>query len=198
MSRGSMVWTVVLLLALSLMGCQKKVAVQPSPVAPAPTPAERLEAGKKAFVAGDCAKAMPALEEATRLLPDAADGFLYLGLCAALQKHSEQAETALGRAASLDPQNPRPVEALGILHYADGKRDAAKASLNQAVALNSVNPQVFYYLGNLAMFAGDCPSALVDYRRALLLDASFAPAIAEYKAAIAACAKAHKMPHPAP
>jgi len=56
------------------------------------------------------------------------------------------------------------------------------------VAKGSTNPRTFYYLGNLAMFAGDCRSAFADYRRATVLDAGFRPAAIEFEAARRACA----------
>lgn len=188
MSRFPLALAAAVLLVMMLAGCQKKTPLPP-PV-PVPSAAERLAAGQKAFAAGDCAKALPALAEAVRLEPEAAEAHFLLGLCAARQNDPDRAETELSRAAAADPKNPRPLEALGILQYTRDRRDAAGKSFEAAVARGSTNAQVAYYQGNLAMFAGDCPAALLAYRRAMTLDASFAPALAEYRAARLACAKA--------
>jgi Tfp pilus assembly protein PilF len=177
----------ILLVVLSLFGCQKK-ALPPAP--PAPAVSDRLEVGKKAFAAGDCTTALPALAEAVREQPGSAEAYFLLGLCAGRQHEAGRAEEALRRAAALDPKDPRPLEALGILQYEAGRRAEAGESLAAAAARGSAKAQVAYYQGNLAMFAGDCPAALLAYRRAMTLDASFVPAQAEYQAARVACAKA--------
>ncbi|MHC1711956.1 MAG: tetratricopeptide repeat protein [Solidesulfovibrio sp.] len=198
MSRFPLVFLTIPLLVLALAGCQKQTPLPPA--APTPTVSERLEVGKKAFAAGNCAAAVPALREAAGFTPEPAEAHLYLGLCAARQNEPDRAELELRRAAALDSKDPRPLEALGILLYALDRRDAAKASLAEAVARGSANAQVAYYQGNLAMFAGDCPAAMLAYRRAMILDASFAPAVAEYQSARVACAKAEQAsaPKPAP
>jgi Tfp pilus assembly protein PilF len=188
MSRLFLAWAVTLLVALTLVGCQKKTPL-PEPV-PTPSASERLEVGKKAFAAGNCTSATSAFSEAAGLTPEPAEAHLYLGLCAARQNEPDRAERELRRAAALDPKDPRPLEALGILQYSLGRRDAAKDALTEAVARGSANAQVAYYQGNLAMFAGDCPAAVLAYRRAMTLDPTFAPATVEYQAARVACAKA--------
>ena len=177
-----------LLLAALLAGCQKQLAPPDSPPPP-PTPVQRLESLQKTVVAGNCADATPALEAFVRERPDAADAVLLLGLCQARQGLPERAETALYRAASLDPDNPRPLEALGILRYERKDFPAAKDALARAVALGSANPQTYYYLGNLAMQAGNCPAALDNYRKSMAKDPTFGAASKEYRAAATACAK---------
>jgi Tfp pilus assembly protein PilF len=198
MSRFSLVFLTIPLLTLALAGCQKQTPLPPA--APTPTVSERLATGKKAFAAGNCAAAVPALSEAAGFTPEPAEAHLYLGLCAARQNEPDRAEQELRRAAALDAKDPHPLEALGILHYTLDRREAAKASLAEAVDRGSANAQVAYYQGNLAMFAGDCPAAMLAYRRAMVLDASFAPAVAEYQSARVACAKAEQAsaPKPAP
>ncbi|MHC1791732.1 tetratricopeptide repeat protein [Solidesulfovibrio sp.] len=174
---------------LSLVGCQKQV---PPPAGPAdPGPAQRLESLKRTVAAGDCATARPALAEITRQLPDSAEAYLLLGVCAARQNDPEQAEIALSRAATLDAGNPRPQEALGILRYGGNQPAAAREALAKAAALHSANPQTYYYLGNLAMAAGDCPTALESYRKAMVMDPSYGDVFKEYRAAANACAKAN-------
>lgn len=178
----------VLLLVLLLAGCQKRVPPPSAP--PPPNPAERLQGLKKTVAAGNCADALPALDDLARQMPDSAETFLLLGVCAARHNAPERAETALSRAASLDPGNPRPLEALGILRYGQKNFPAARDALAKAVALGSTNPQTYYYLGNLDMHSGNCPEALENYRKSMAKDPAFGDAFKEYRAAAAACAKA--------
>ena len=178
-----------LLFAALLAGCQKQLPPPGSPPPP-PNPAERLESLQQTVAAGNCVGAAPALDELVREQPDSAAAFLLLGLCQAKQAQSERAEITLSRAASLDPGNPRPLEALGILRYDQKNFPAAKDALSRAAALGSANPQTYYYLGNLDMQAGNCPAALENYRKSMAKDPTFGAASKEYRAAAAACAKA--------
>lgn len=177
----------VLLLVLVLAGCQKQLPPPSSP--PPPPPAQRLQGLKQDVAAGRCAEALPGLDALVRQLPDSAEAFLLLGLCNAKQNNPERAEAALSRAASLDPNNPRPLEALGILRYGQKQYSAARDAFTRAVALGSTNAQTYYYLGNLDMQAGHCPQALDNYRKAMAKDPAYRDASSEYRAAAAACAK---------
>lgn len=185
-------------LAASFGGCAKK-ALPPAPAAPAPSAAERLAAGKKAFSAGKYKAALPDLAAAARQDPDMAEAHFYLGLCAAKTGDAARAATELSRAAATDAADPRPLEALGILQYGAGERQAARTSLDAAIGRGSKNAQAFYYRANLAMTAGDCRHALAAYRQAMLLDPAFAAAGVEYQSARMACARAETPPKvPAP
>jgi len=175
----------VVVLAVVLAGCHPKT---PPPAQPEPTVAERLAAARTALAAGDCARARPELAEAVRLAPGSAEAQLLLGICAFKLQDPKAGQAALSRAMAADPASPRPYEALGIALYGLDRRDAAKNALDTAVAKGSTNPRTFYYLGNLAMFAGDCRAAFTAYRRAMVLDASFTPAQTEFDAARLACA----------
>lgn len=177
----------ILLALLSLAGCQKQTP--PPAVPPAPSPAERLDALRQKVAAGQCAAALPALADLTRQTPDSSEAFLLLGLCAARESDPERAEIALARAATLAAGNPKPLEALGILRYGRNQPAAAKEALGKAAALQSANPQTYYYLGNLAMLAGDCPTALDNYRKAMTKDPAYGDAFKEYRAAATACAQ---------
>ncbi len=185
-------------LALALAACQKQPS--PPPVADthpaAPSTATRLAAGKKAAAAGDCRNAMADLEAAVREDAKSVEARLYLGICAAKAGDLAKAETVLTEAASLDAADPRPLEALGVALYATGRRDAAGERLDAAVRRGSKSAQVEYYRGNLAMAAGDCREGLAAYRKAMILDPTYAPAVAEYKNARVACARAETPPAP--
>jgi tetratricopeptide (TPR) repeat protein len=185
-------------LALALAACQKQPSPPPVAATPpaAPAAAKRLEAGKKAAAAGDCRNAMADLEAAARQDAKSVEARLYLGICAAKDGDLGRAETVLTEAASLDTADPRPLEALGVALYAAGRRDAAGERLAAAVRRGSKSAQVQYYLGNLAMAAGDCREGLAAYRRAMILDPGYAPAVTEYKNARVACARAETPPAP--
>ncbi|KHK01066.1 tetratricopeptide repeat protein [Desulfovibrio sp. TomC] len=181
-----------LLLAVSLLAACQKQTPPPLPSAPPPTPAERLGKARQSVAAGNCAAVRPELDELVRQLPQSAEAFLLLGLCAAKEQLPDRAEAALAKAASLDPANPQPLEALGILRYTQSRFPAAKEALSQAADRHSANPQTYYYLGNLDMQAGNCPSALDNYRKAMAKGPTFAAAAKEYRAAVAACTKVNQ------
>ncbi|MFU2210720.1 tetratricopeptide repeat protein [Solidesulfovibrio sp. C21] len=180
-------------LAASFGGCARK-APTPVPAASAPSAAERLAAGKKAFSAGKYKVALPYLAAAAKQAPDMAEAHFYLGLCVAKTGDAARAATELSRAAAVDAADPRPLEALGILQYGAGERQAARNSLDAAIGRGSKNAQAFYYRANLAMTAGDCRHALAAYRQAMLLDPAFAAAGVEYQSARMACARAETPP----
>lgn len=181
-------WTAtVMLLAWALTGCHPKTPLPPPQ--PAPTAAERLAAAKKALAKNDCDRAWPDLTAAVRLKPDLAEAQLLRGICAFKRRDVATGQAALSRAMAADPTSPRPYEALGVALYGLDRRTEAQKALDTAVTKGSTNPRTFYYLGNLAMFAGNCPSALAAYRRATTLDAGFRPAAAEREAARRACAR---------
>jgi len=175
----------VAVLALALAGCHPKT---PPPASPAASAAERLAAAKAALAQDDCDRAWPDLAEAVRLQPGLAEAQLLRGICAFKRHDAATGREALSRAMAADPASPRPYEALGVALYGLDRRDEARKALDTAVAKGSTNPRTFYYLGNLAMFAGDCRSAFADYRRATVLDADFRPAAIEFEAARRACA----------
>ncbi|EFL52472.1 TPR repeat-containing protein [Solidesulfovibrio fructosivorans JJ]] len=196
--RGMSLVLALWFLAACFGGCARK-ALPPAPVAPLPSAAERLAAGKKAFAAGKFQAALPDLAAAAGQAPDLAEAHFYLGLCAAKTGDAKRAATELSRAAAADAADPRPLEALGILQYEAGRRQAALASLDAAIGRGSKSAQVYYYRANLAMATGDCRHALAAYRRAMLLDPSFAAAGVEYQSARMACARAETPPKvPAP
>lgn len=175
---------IVLSFMLAMAGCQKRM---PGPEVVAAPPAGALETGRAAFVAGDDVTAMAALSRAVAENPGSATASMLLGLCAARQGDIAKAEQALRRAAGLDPRDPRPLEALGIILYSKDNRAAAERIFSEAVKRGSTSPQVAYYQGNLAMFAHDCPGALRAYQRAMELDAHYAPASTEYRSARRVC-----------
>lgn len=176
---------------IPLAACQKQPS-SPLPSSIQATPAERLGKARQAVVAGNCATIRPELDELARLMPQSAEASLLLGLCAAKEHLPDRAEAAFAKAASLDPANPQPLEALGILRYTQSQFPAAKEALSQAADRHSSNPQTYYYLGNLDMQAGNCPSALDNYRKAMAKGPTFAAAAKEYRAAVAACAKVNQ------
>jgi Flp pilus assembly protein TadD len=184
----------ILLCLMLLAGCQKQL---PPPPAPQPGPAQRLDTARQTVVAGNCAQALPSLEALAKDLPGSGETFLLLGLCAAKQNQPERAEAALSKAASLEPDNPRPLEALGILRYTQNRFPEAQTALAKAATLKSTNPQTYYYLGNLAMKAGNCTEALENYRLSMAKDPAFSDAFKEYRAAANACAKAGRPASPA-
>jgi Tfp pilus assembly protein PilF len=177
----------VLVVALgALAGCQART---PPPAPPRPSAAERLATAKTALAAGDIKRAETELAEAVRLEPNLAEAQVFLGLCAYKDNDPQRGEAALRRAMAAAPDSPLPHEALGIAEYGRDRRAEARTALETAVAKGSTNPRTYYYLGNLDMFAGDCPGALAAYQRATVLDPSFTPARTELDGARMYCAQ---------
>lgn len=176
----------VVVLVLLLCGCHPQTPPVPKPE---PTAAERLSAAKAALATGDCDRARPELDAAVGLRPDMFEAQVLRGICAFKGHDPKTGEAALSRAMTIDPGSPLPYEALGIALYGLDRRAQAQQALDTAVAKGSKDPRISYYLGNLAMFAGDCRTAFTDYRRATVLDPSFQPAQVEFEAARRACAK---------
>jgi Flp pilus assembly protein TadD len=168
-----------------LAGCQPKT---PPPAPAPPSAAERLATAKTALAAGDAGRAQSELAEAVRLDPNLAEAQVYLGIFAYKNNDPQRGEAALRRAMAAAPDSPLAYEALGIAEYGRDRRPEARAALETAEAKGSADPRTYYYLGNLALLAGDCRAGLTAYRRAMALDPSFTPARTEYEAAWGYCA----------
>lgn len=179
-------FAVVLVLAVVCGGCHPKTPPAPKPE---PSAAERLSAAKAALANGDCDRARPDLDAAVKARPELFEAQVLRGICAFKQHDPQTGEQALSLAMKADPSSPLPYEALGIALYGLDRREAAKQALDTAVSKGSKDPRISYYLGNLAMFAGDCRAAFTAYRRATVLDPAFLPAQTEFDAARRACAK---------
>ena len=162
------------LLLMGLAACQPQtVTVTAVPQASAQ---DYYAAGIRAFGAEDYNQAATQFDAAIRLAPGMADAYWYLGMCYAKMGMARRAEETYKSGLAVAPGHMRLHEALGLLSYDLNDYPQARRELSQAAALGSAHPQVFTYLGNLAMFDGDCPSALANYRRALSIDPGFLPA----------------------
>jgi tetratricopeptide (TPR) repeat protein len=82
----------------------------------------------------------------------------------------EGAVRALQRAASIDPQRPKPHSELGRIYLRLARNEEALEAFNEANRLSPTDPYPLYYLGTLAADRGDTDEAIRLYRRSLELD----------------------------
>jgi Flp pilus assembly protein TadD len=94
------------------------------------------------------------------LEPDSSDGYIALaGVLQAANKGDEAAKT-LSDASARFQQDAKFRYALAVVYYDSGKRDEAIAAFKQVRMLDPANPEPLYFLGVLAVQAGDTPQAL--------------------------------------
>jgi len=142
--------------------------------------------GLRAAAAGDSREAMAHLEKAVELAPDFYDALNKLGVEYLRVRQYRKAESILGKARALNPNDPLPLTNLGILHLQEGEslavapdavQDAAKASYGKAVgvfekviALGPLSPRVGFYLGTALYRLGEYERAESVLIKTLSLD----------------------------
>jgi tetratricopeptide (TPR) repeat protein len=132
---------------------------QPPPVAAeTPTPPDkgdpraRFDAALDLWRQNQIAEAEHAFKALANDFPDHAGPWTNLGILFARSNRRDQAIGALGKAATLNPQNKVAFNWLGILHREAGNHDRARLSYERALAI-------------------DPDYALAHYNLAVLLDA---------------------------
>ena len=80
-----------------------------------------------------------------------------------------EAQTALRRAISIDPNFAQALNNLGIVHFDLRKFEEAAEFYEQAIKANSTYPEAHNNLGNALRALGKQEEALEQYQRALLL-----------------------------
>lgn len=104
--------------------------------------------------------------------PEAAAAWHGLGLIAATQERSADAEHALARAVELDPLNTDYLGDLGFNRLRDGRGDQARAPLAQAAELAPGNPRAAANLALWTLLHGQAAQAEAIMRQASLPDAT--------------------------
>jgi tetratricopeptide (TPR) repeat protein len=145
----------------------------------------RARAAKLA-TAGDCAAALPLIEQARGIDP-AGDGAaaLMTGRCLISQEKFAEARPVLERAVAHDPNSGEALLALGVAKYHLGDKDAARADLERAQTMLPNNPETELYLG-MILLEEEKPAAAVtrlDRSRGLYGD-TFEP-VSNYYGALA-------------
>ncbi len=145
----------------------------------------RARAAKLA-TAGDCAAALPLVEQARAIDPAGDDAAaLMTGRCLISQEKFAEAKPVLERAVAHDANSGEALLALGVAKYHLGEKDAARADLERARALLPNSPEAELYLG-MILLEEEKPAAAVtrlDRSRGLHGD-TFEP-VSNYYAALA-------------
>ena len=100
-----------------------------------------------------------ALAQRARLLPNEPQAHKDLGFAFLRIGRADEALTEFLMALFLGGEDAATVSAIGRIHLAAERFDAAERTLRRAVALNPANPQARYALGNTLIRMGKPPKA---------------------------------------
>ena len=131
--------------------------------------------------AGDNAKAISALQEATRRAPNSEIIQLELGNAFMEAKQWTAAEAAFRSAAKLKPDDPAAHGFLGWVLWQQDKTADAKTELEAAIALDPDAAGVHNYLASLFLGSGNPAGAEQQFRAAISID----PGVAEWRTNLA-------------
>lgn len=114
---------------------------------------------------GETALAQAAFQQATKLNDKYSDALLNLGKIMYQQQKYAEAEEALGRVVSLDPQNPLALTLLAQTQMVSGKLDLALANARRVHATNLPHMAFTHLIaGRVLESRGDVPSAVMEYK----------------------------------
>jgi len=101
---------------------------------------------------GNCAGALPLIDEAKAIDPAGADAAaLMAGRCLLSQEKFAEAKPVLERAVAHDPSSGDARLALGVAKYHLGESEAARADLEQAHSMLPSSPEAELYLGMILL-----------------------------------------------
>jgi len=145
----------------------------------------RARAAKLA-TAGDCAAALPLIEQAKGIDPAGDDtAALMTGRCLISQEKFVEAKPVLERAVAHDENSGEALLALGVAKYHLGEKDAARADLERARALLPNNPEVELYLGMILLEQEQPAAAITRLDRSRGLSGDTFEPVSNYYAALA-------------
>ena len=133
---------------------------------------------------GQTAPAQAAFQQATKLNDKYADALLNLGKIMYQQQKYAEAEDALGRVISLDPQNTLVLTLLAQTQLVNGKLDLALANARRAHATNLPHMASTHLIAARVLESRrDMPSAMVEYKL-YVKEAPNTPAATQIKAGL--------------
>ena len=132
--------------------------------------------GAVCYEQGKPAEALPFMQRAVGLQPDAHAAHGNLGAAYLALGQLDAAHEALTRALGLAPDSDVICNLMGTVQRARNDVDGARRSFAKALALNPGNAEAANNLGNLAKEARDFPAAEGYYRQALQINPRFADA----------------------
>jgi len=119
---------------------------------------------------------LPALQNATKLLPNDADVHSNLGNILSDLGRLDEAEASYRRALQINPHNANVYSNLGITLSDLGRLDEAEASYLRALQIKPDSAEAHISLGNTLHKQGRLPEAETSYRQALQIKPYFAEA----------------------
>jgi len=120
--------------------------------------------------------ALPALQRATKLLPDDADAHSNLGTALQNLGRTVDAVASYRRALEIKPDFAEAHYNLGNALLGLGQLDLAVASYRRALEIKPYNINALYNLGNALKTLGQLDDAVASYRRVLEIKPDFAEA----------------------
>ncbi len=135
---------------------------------PAQDPQARAEIarGAEAMRQGQTAGAEAAFREAVRLAPNAAEGYIDLGLVLGREGKMEEAIRSLQRALTLRPSTPAVHMYLGIFMYNNNQPELAREQLEMELANQPNDAEALMWLGMVDLGLGRPDQAVLSLDKA--------------------------------
>ena len=131
---------------------------------------------------GDFGSALRDLEQANRLDPDAPRPMELLGDVNDALGHHARAIEYYSRFLTIDDRAPRILYKLALAHYRGGNASTASDIVKKALALDRQFAEAYYLLGICERDTRRPDDAAASFRRALVVNPTFAPAREELAA----------------
>jgi tetratricopeptide (TPR) repeat protein len=119
---------------------------------------------------GDCTKAVPHFDKASKLLDSQLDALHAYATCLAKLKRLDEAAAVLQRAVALRPNDPQERHLLASIQIMGKKPKEALATLRPLVDAGNPIAATLQLYSNAAEDAGDTPQAVSTLRQAILLE----------------------------
>ncbi len=130
----------------------------------------RYQLGQYYYSRGDLQAARQWFGQVTRIIPEHAQSWFQLGVCASNQGLETQAERYFRRALKLNPASPQTMLNLALVRYRAGDLSAAEKLLRRTISASPDYGSAIFNLGNLELKRGNRDEAERLYRLSLEKD----------------------------
>jgi tetratricopeptide (TPR) repeat protein len=130
-------------------------------------PQRRFFAGRAFIERGDYAQAVPELQRALAIDPEAAYAYNALGLALWKQNRLQDAIQPLQRSIQLAPNWTYPRDTLALIYVEQRQYSTAEQAFQTAVQINAQDSAAYHGLGQLYLLQGQLQDADVQLRRAV-------------------------------
>jgi tetratricopeptide (TPR) repeat protein len=121
-------------------------------------------------------KAIARVEVQATKVPNSDAIYTLLGGLQIASKDLSAAEASLEKAVQLNPSSQDAIQLLSKVELARGERDKALATAYQSIANNPKNVSAYFFAGTMEELRGRNSKAEEDYRKALEIEPTYAPA----------------------